>query len=62
MGQQDKSAENGAKTDRQRFLNHLEWASRIVKTWPAWKRNILKNSSKSTLSTPRKPVLGDWDA
>ena len=31
-------------------------ASKIVKSWPDWKQNILIDSSKPTNSTPRVPV------
>lgn len=33
----------------------LKRNSRHVATWPAWKQNILTNSGKSTLDTPRTP-------
>lgn len=38
---------------------HLKWASNIVKSWPAWKQNLLRDSNKSTLDVPRKPIIGD---
>ena len=39
------------KTDEQKFIEHLEQASRIVASWPAWKRNLLDKPSNE----PRKP-------
>lgn len=42
---------------REDFLKHLEEASKIVNSWPAWKRNILKYSSRATNDIPRQPVL-----
>ena len=41
--------------DRKKFHDHLEWAAKQVASWPAWKRNILKDSSKPQWDTPRKP-------
>lgn len=32
---------------------HCQWASDIVKTWPKWKQNLLRDSLKPTRSTPR---------
>lgn len=40
--------------EQQRFRDHLEEASRIVATWPEWKRNCLGN--RSTNEHPRCPV------
>lgn len=31
-------------------------AAELVGTWPDWKRNILAQSSKPSVSTPRVPV------
>lgn len=38
------------------FRAELAKASALVATWPAWKRNILEQSSRSTVSVPRTPV------
>jgi hypothetical protein len=35
-------------TERTKFRKHLEWATKIVATWPPWKRNLLEDSLKST--------------
>lgn len=32
---------NIEKTEKEKFIKHLEWASSVVKTWPDWKRNLL---------------------
>jgi len=34
----------------------IELANKLVESWPVWKRNILVNSSKSSVSVPRPPV------
>lgn len=34
------AAEESESNDRDRFIQHLERASAIARTWPAWKRNI----------------------
>ncbi len=26
---------------RKKFREHLKWASKVVATWPPWKRNLL---------------------
>lgn len=39
------------------FAEQLEIASRIVATWPAWKRNILVNMDKPTVDVPRTPIF-----
>lgn len=36
-----RSREEKERQDNERFLKHLEEASKIVATWPEWKRNIL---------------------
>ena len=35
----------------------IEFASRVVEQWPAWKRNILMHSSEPTNSSARQPVI-----
>ena len=38
------------------FREELNKASRLVSTWPAWKRNLLEQSASSTVLVPRTPV------
>lgn len=38
------------KSEKQRFSNHLEAATKIVESWPEWKRNVLTYSSQSERS------------
>ena len=42
--------------EKEKFIKHLEWASKVVKTWPTWKRNVLTSSMKAQWDTPRKLV------
>lgn len=42
--------------EQRRFIEHLEYAAKVVATWPAWKRNILGYSSQPTRKEPRQPV------
>jgi hypothetical protein len=50
-----------AKARREAFVKHLEEASRIVSTWPAWKQSLLDGpltgppSQSVRSSDPRKP-------
>lgn len=45
-------------TDDQKFHEHLEWASEIVRTWPEWKQSVLgKIKEPSTCPGCRQ----DWD-
>ncbi len=39
------------------FRKHLEDASRLVASWPEWKRNVLGLSSSPTVSEPRPVVM-----
>lgn len=41
----------------QTILTDLEKAAQIVRSWPRWKQDILINSSKSTNSSSRLPVV-----
>jgi hypothetical protein len=43
--------------ERQRFIEQIEYASRVVAKWPAWKRNILRTSETPTMTKPRPPVV-----
>ena len=43
------------------FDAHLKWACSVVDKWPAWKKNLLRDSNKSTLDVPRKPIVRDDD-
>jgi hypothetical protein len=45
------------KLDSLAFVDHLALAAKVVESWPAWKRNLLENSSKPTMSTPRTPIV-----
>jgi hypothetical protein len=40
-----------------KFQEHLDRASAIVKTWPAWKQNVLGNSLRSTNYYSRGPTM-----
>lgn len=37
-------------------------ASEIVKTWPAWKQNILVRSESPTVAVPRKTIIREEPA
>jgi len=39
------------------FFEKLQPAKERVKSWPEWKKNILKESSKSYNDVPREPVV-----
>ncbi len=39
------------------FQKKLNEASKIVESWPAWKKNSLKDSFKSRNTTPREEVV-----
>lgn len=39
----------------ERLAAHCEYAAKVVGTWPAWKRNILRHSSSPTTAR-REPV------
>lgn len=45
------------QSDRESFLAHLEQASATVATWPEWKQNVLRDSDKPEVSTPRTPIV-----
>ncbi len=34
----------------------ITYATTVVDEWPEWKRNLLGNAGKSTVSEPRKPL------
>ncbi len=38
------------------LVAQVKSANELVNTWPAWKRNVLENSGKSTVSVPRTPI------
>lgn len=40
---------------KKKFRAHLKWASKIVATWPPWKRSLLENSLKS--ACPRRKEI-----
>jgi len=37
----DKKEVSSLTIDQQHFVEHLEQASQIVRSWPAWKRKVL---------------------
>ncbi len=39
------------------FQKKLNEASKIVESWPDWKKNTLKDSFKSRNTTPREEVV-----
>ena len=39
------------------FQKKLNEASKIVESWPDWKKNTLKDSFKSRNATPREEVV-----
>jgi hypothetical protein len=39
----------------------IERATKLVKSWPLWKQNILVNSGQATLKIPRRPVVNTED-
>ncbi len=43
------------------MMIHCKRASREVATWPEWRRNILSDSGKPSVATPRKPVDNTGD-
>lgn len=43
-----------AESEKARFREHLEWASKEVASWPEWKRGLLDEAGKST-GESRKP-------
>lgn len=49
------------KDHRSRIEAVIRHASKIVATWPKWKQNILVNSAKPMLDTPRKPCVPSDD-
>jgi hypothetical protein len=34
----------------------IESATKLVKSWPLWKQNILVQSASPTVKVPRKPI------
>ena len=41
---------------KEEIRERMEAATVLVKAWPEWKQNILAQSSRPTVSTPREPV------
>ena len=41
---------------KEEVQKQVESATRLVSTWPQWKRNILIQSAQPTVSEPRTPV------
>ena len=42
---------------RREFQRKLDQASKIVESWPEWKKNTLKDSFRSRNTTPRDEVV-----
>lgn len=41
----------------EQIVQVIKDAEKLVASWPEWKRNILRDSAKSTVSVPRQPVV-----
>jgi len=41
---------------RQLLMKQVTDARKCMESWPEWKKNILVQSGKPTVDTPRKPV------
>ena len=46
----------GKPMTKTEFQKKLDQASKIVESWPNWKKNSLQDSFKSRTSRPREPV------
>lgn len=44
------------KKTKEKIRKAIEHATKLVKSWPIWKQNILINSAKPQWDTPREPV------
>ncbi len=44
----DKKQSPKAKSDQQRFVEHLEKATEIVRSWPQWKQALLGSAKPVT--------------
>jgi hypothetical protein len=44
------------KPEDKAFHDFLDEATRIVQSWPAWKRGVLGASSRATNDFPRQPI------
>ena len=44
------------RDDRDRFLEHLDRASKHVAAMPEWKQNILGKCASPTVDVPRQPI------
>lgn len=42
---------------KEEFKKVIKQARELIATWPEWKKGILEQSGKSTMSVPRKPIL-----
>lgn len=40
------------KKQRSKFIKHLEWASKIVASWPPWKRHTLSPYTDLDIDAP----------
>ena len=41
---------------KEEFEDFLDWATKIVNSWPEWKRGVLTSSSRSTNDVSREPI------
>jgi hypothetical protein len=48
----DNNQNASTKSDQQRFLEHLEKATAIVRTWPQWKQSLLGFPKAITEASP----------
>jgi len=48
---EDDMKPNGERRSQDRFVRHLENASRIVDGWPSWKQSVL--GRRDSASTPK---------
>lgn len=44
--------------EQQQFAAHLEKASQIVRSWPAWKRTVLGGTVSSTIKLDEPSPIG----
>lgn len=41
---------------REELQQQIQNATKLVESWPQWKRNILIQNAQPTVSTPRPPI------
>lgn len=47
------------KPNQKTLQEQIDLANKLIDTWPDWKKNILRDSGKSTLTIPRKPIVNE---